>query len=137
MDEGHAPSNTPSPPSADQITEYWKGVVGVPETCDSQDQSVLDWKRELGNLPPPSWEGPEPAVWKSAMRKAKSWRAPGNDGIYTFWWKTFKSAAVHLWEIIGGILDGDAKASSMVVRPARGHSVRQDHPITTQQMHGQ
>lgn len=116
LEEGATPSNAPTPPTADQISEYWNGVVGVPGTCDLEDPAIAKWQEEQGDLPEPTWEEPELAVWKSAVRKSKSWKAPGHDGIYAFWWKNFHQANAHLWEAVKGVLEGVVEPPDWFVR---------------------
>jgi len=31
-------------------------------------------------------------MWRDVIRKMKSWKAPGTDAIYAFWWKIFPEA---------------------------------------------
>ena len=116
LSEGQSESNVPTQQTADQITEYWSGVVGVPGTCDLNDSAVVQWRAEMDNLPDPTWEEPELRVWKVACRKIKSWNAPGRDGISGFWWKKFHQAAAHFWGIIKGLLNGETEVPAWFVR---------------------
>lgn len=135
---GQTPLNSPTPPTADQITEYWSGVVGVPGTCDLSDPAIRGWQEGMGNLPEPTWEEPSPAVWRSALRRARSWKAPGPDGVHAFWWKVFPKANAHLWEAVKGTMDGESEVPDWFVRgrtvliPKEGCQGRPDQyrPIT-------
>ncbi len=50
-------------PSADQITEYWGGVVGVPGSCDLEDPAITNWQQGLAGIPEPTEEIPELGQW--------------------------------------------------------------------------
>ena len=91
--------NVSSQPSADQVTEFWNGVIGVPGRCNLEDPAVVGWQEGMRELPGPTWEGPDAAVWTSVRKKIASWKAPGRDGLHAFWWKQFHQAATLLWEI--------------------------------------
>ena len=105
LGDGTASQNV-RPPAADQISEYWTGVVGVSGSCDLSDAAIAQWKGEMDGLPEPRWEEPASAVWRCALKKMKSWKAPGRDGIQAYWWKVFHQAADILWGIVKGSLEG-------------------------------
>ena len=80
LGDGQTSSKVSSIPTADQITEYWMGVVGVPGTSNLDDPAIVQWQAEMGGLPDSHWEEPALAVWKCALRKIKSWKAPELSG---------------------------------------------------------
>ena len=70
----------------------------------------------MDNLPDPAWEEPKEAVWRSALRKIRSWKAPGRDGLCVFWWKNFHHAAAHLWKMVRGVVAGSVDPPDWFVR---------------------
>ena len=100
-----SPPKTHPQPTADQLTEYWGGVFEQPGTCDLEDPDIVKWREDQGKLPRPTWEEPDSVVWRRALRKARSWKSPGRDGIHCFWWKSFRNDASLLWELVKGVLD--------------------------------
>ncbi len=76
-------------PSANQITDFWNGVIGV---AGEYDPAVKTWKREKRTIPEVTQEEPDLEIWNMVLRKAKSWRAPGRDGLHAFWYKIFPRA---------------------------------------------
>ena len=91
--------------TADQLTEYWGGVFEQPGTCDLEDPDIVKSSEDQGKLPRPTWEEPNSAVWRRTLRKARSWKSPGRDGIHCFWWKSFRNGASLLWELVKNVLD--------------------------------
>ena len=94
-------------PSADEVSQFWEGVIGVDGDFNVYDASWAATQTELGGGFEPIDEG----IWGIMTRKLNSWKAPGRDGICGFWWKYFHQAAECLrraiWAMLraGGIID--------------------------------
>ncbi len=124
-------------PSADQITEYWGSVVGVPGSCDLEDPAVTNWQQGLAGIPEPTEETPELSHWSRAL-KISSWKAPGRDAISAFWWKKFPRTTNLLWGLFTEVFRGNSNLPEWFVRgrtliiPKKGCSGDPDQyrPIT-------
>ena len=77
LEERGTSQNNSILPDIDQMTEYWTGVIGVLGTHDLEDPAIKQWQEGLRKLPTPTWEEPKPAVWRSALKKIRNWKAPG------------------------------------------------------------
>ena len=91
-----APGGTPD---LSQIRNFWRKVVGVSKRFNHNDEDLLDRAKSLGASEAGS---PLRASWSDfevVLEKAKSWKAPGPDGIHAFWWKVFKQAGRALFHL--------------------------------------
>ena len=111
-----ASSNISPLPSTDQITEYCNGVLGVPGDYSLEDPAVRRWQEEVRNIPTPAWEEPDLAVRMSALRNSSSWKAPGRDGLCTFWWKVFHRTNGFLWRTVRDVLKTDLELPAWFVK---------------------
>ena len=70
-------------PTTDEVSQFWKGVIGVEGDYDcASDPTLAAWILGDSDAPVPS--GIEPVnteVWGTVIRRPKSWKAPGRDGI--------------------------------------------------------
>ena len=57
---------------------------------------------------------------RKALKKAKSWSAPGPDGIHTFWWKALPSAQSALADVLRRVVSGDLSVPDWLTR---GHTL--------------
>ena len=68
---------------------------------------LKETKKRVGRT---SSEGPDSideTKLRKALKKAKSWSAPGPDGIHTFWWKALPSAQSALADVLRRVVSGD------------------------------
>ena len=66
-----------------------------------------------------SSEGPDSideTKLKKALKKAKSWSAPGPDDIHTFWWKALPSALSALADVLRRVVSGDLSVPDWLTR---------------------
>ena len=96
-------SKTPpvTPPNLTEVRGFWRKIVGLNKPFNPNDEDLLDWAESLGigveteHQPPVvDWES-----FEAILKKAKSWKAPGPDGIHVFWWKVFKQAGRQLYKL--------------------------------------
>lgn len=123
LEDGNPKTDLPCP-TADQITEFWSGVVGVTGECDLQDPAYTAWKEELkadqvgtvgeGEGATPDWAAN--TVWEAVCKKTRNWRAPGPDAIKAYWWKAFPSAKEWLRGFIGDVLNGSRSVPRWMVK---------------------
>ena len=80
-------------PSKEGVGEFWMGVVGTPGNFDPEDEAILAWKRSNDHIEC-SHEilAIDDSKWRGVVGKIKSWKAPGPDAIFAFWWKIFPGA---------------------------------------------
>ena len=92
--------------TADSIRDYWASIVGksVPfvETND-----LKEWRHATASYVDPLWD--LEADMALVVKRAKSWKAPGPDGIPSFWWKNIKAAKEGLLDTIRDSLSGTSK----------------------------
>ena len=79
-------------PSADKVSQYWEGVIGVDGDFDTDDPELVGWLRTRTEAPTMGSLRLEPideGIWGTVVRKLNSWKGPGRDGFCGFWWKQF------------------------------------------------
>ena len=63
---------------------------------NERDPDIQSWKNKveasLGDLEPEDRLCLDEARFRKILKKAKSWSAPGPDGIVNSWWKVFPEA---------------------------------------------
>ena len=83
-------------PEKAQLEQFWASILEVKGRVNDEDPDVKDWKEEveasLGELEPEEKLCLDEARFRKILKKAKSWSAPGPDGIANFWWKVFSEA---------------------------------------------
>ena len=107
-------------PSREALTEFWNSVIGVTGDFNPEDPLVRSWERDM-DVPPSEasddeWNDMWETAWRKSMKKARSWKAPGNDGICAFWWKSFPRAANILRKLVGRIVDRKEDVPDWLVR---------------------
>ena len=112
-------------------------VSGVPGEYSLEDPSTVQWKESISIW---SEEGPavDQLMFESAIKRSRSWKADGHNGICAYWWKVFPRVAHFLHEIITGMVDGNIPIPGWFVRgrtvlvPKQGCKGRVDQyrPIT-------
>lgn len=105
-----------------EMRQFWKGVWGVPGTCDLAHLAVRGWRDEMRE-----WldcaesigddRGPLPrkVAWARAIKKQPGWKAPGPDGISGFWLRAFLSLTRALEGLVWGTLDRTVEALGWLV----------------------
>ena len=90
FDRPHLPQDVPEKA---RLEEFWAGILEVNGQVNERDPDVKGWKEEveasLGDLQPEEKLCLDEARFRKILKKAKSWSAPGPDGIVNFWWKVF------------------------------------------------
>ena len=96
-------------PSADEVSRFWEGVIGVEGEWDPLDPAILDWAYPGSDAPAPGVVEPvDGNVWGKVVKKLNSWKAPGRHGICGFWWKQFHQAKELLRRTVWHMLEGDS-----------------------------
>ena len=58
-----------------------------------KDEAILAWKDQMKDVECDHGDVViDTMMWRDVIRKMKSWKAPGPDAIYAFWWKIFPGA---------------------------------------------
>jgi hypothetical protein len=88
-------------PNVHQVRDYWKDIVGMEKSFNSEDKDLVTWAKTLARSPERSnlKKCFSPELWREVLRKAKPWKAHGPDGIQSFWWKVFPTAAQALYKL--------------------------------------
>jgi hypothetical protein len=94
--------DSPDTVNINQIRRYWKKIVGVKKSFEHNNPLLVAWKQ---SLPESSGDGDlrdhlTLELWQKAVSKTKSWKAPGPDGLQTYWWKSFKTANALLHKLV-------------------------------------
>lgn len=114
--EGHGRKTGPTnQPTKEEVSEYWGGIIGVSSHFDPEEPAITGCWEALGPIPSSNAGTVDGSVWKAVLKRTRSWKAPGPDGICAFWWKVFCQAANLLWEIVQGIIGGNTKAPEWFV----------------------
>ena len=101
-------------PTADQVSEYWGGVLGVEGEYDPDNSAITQWLEEC----PDCADGDDMELseedYAAVLKRAKNWKAAGRDGIAAYWWKAFPQANKRLWKHIRHIIGGRRVPSWLV-----------------------
>ena len=93
FDHSHLPQEVPVKAALEQ---FWAGILEVNGRVNEEDPDIKGWEEEmessLGDLEPEEKLCLDEARFRKILKKAKSWSAPGPDGIVNFWWKVFPEA---------------------------------------------
>ena len=118
---GNVPTSNEAP-SIEVVRDFWTKIVGTVGKVNKDDPGVKEWlketKKRVGRT---SSEGPDSideTKLRKALKKAKSWSAPGPDGIYTFWWKALPSAQSALADVLWRVVSGDLSVPDWLTRVA-------------------
>ncbi|VDP60985.1 unnamed protein product, partial [Heligmosomoides polygyrus] len=79
----------------EEIREYWRGIVGTPQSFTPTSQ-LIDWARREGRAPYKNKVSVTEEEWKSIFSKIRPWKATGPDGIQGYWWKHLPEAKLKL-----------------------------------------
>ena len=108
-------------PSIEVLRDFWTKIVGTVGKVNKDDPGANEWlketKKSVGRT---SSEGPDSideTKLRKALKKAKSWSAPGLDGIHTFWWKTLLSAQSALADVLRRVVSGDLSVPEVGTLP--------------------
>ena len=95
-------------PSSDEVSVFWKSVMGVEGEYDKHNPAIRRWKRMFDAISMSEDDGLFlcDADWKKCLGKARSWKASGPDGIPAFFWKLFRGAAALLSDWWRHVSDG-------------------------------
>lgn len=88
-----------------RVREYWVKISGTRREFKAPDE-FKEWRNKLpcnATTPCNLRES-----WDACLRKVKSWRAPGPDGIAAFWYKTLRAASEELFSIFQTLLDDNS-----------------------------
>ena len=81
-------SSSNEAPSIEVVRDFWTKIVGTVGKVNKDDPGVKEWlketKKRVGRTYSEGHDSIETKLRK-ALKKAKSWSAPGPDGIHTFW----------------------------------------------------
>ena len=140
----HGAEDQTNRPSAEEVSEYWQSVIGEPGDYNPEDPAILAWQRSIDVAPEADRSEEEEdqywqSIWQKTLKKARSWKAPGHDGLCAFWWKIFHQAAEVLGQLVRrNVSEGGADIPDWLVRgrtvliPKEGCEGRPDQyrPIT-------
>ena len=97
------------------MSEYCGGIIGVPGHFDPEDPAISGWYESLGPIPSSNAGTVDGSLWKAVLKRTRSWKASGPDGICAFWWKGFCRAANLLWGIVQEFIGGNTEVPEWFV----------------------
>ena len=107
---GNVPTSNEAP-SIEVVRDFWTKIVGTVVKVNKDDPGVKEWlketKKRVGRTPSEGPDSIDETKLRKALKKAKSWSAPGPDGIHTFWWKALPSAQSALADVLWRVVSGD------------------------------
>lgn len=84
--------------------EYWNAIIGTKNDTEHKKNPYLkEWAKEaaasypLGAMPPPEQIANDCAVY---LKKVAGWKAPGTDGVHSYWWKALSAPRNILSDLI-------------------------------------
>ncbi|VDL87673.1 unnamed protein product, partial [Nippostrongylus brasiliensis] len=78
-----------------EIREYWKGIVGMPEPF-TPSLELMDWAQREGRPSSEKCSRLSDETWNDIFSRIKPWKATGPDGIQGYWWKHLPEAKLRL-----------------------------------------
>ena len=87
----------------EDIRKFWKNIVGVKKSFEHKNPLLVAWKQALPSYPKKDDDLKgylTMDLWQRVVSKTKSWKAPGPDGLQSFWWKYFKTASTSLFRLV-------------------------------------
>ena len=78
---------------------------------------LKETKKRVGRTSSKGPDSIDDTKLRKALKKAKSWSAPGPDGIHTFWWKALPSAQSALADVLWRVVSGDLALSISDIYP--------------------
>ena len=96
------PKESPNTANINEIPQYWKKIVGVKKSFEHKNPLLNAWKQALTKQPEEKdlRDHFTKDVWQRIVSKIKPWKAPGPDGLQSFWWKSFKRASTSLFRLV-------------------------------------
>lgn len=86
--------------------QCYSNILGTGAAIDEAADLFTCWKAGLPDVEPIAEQAIDQQIWKRTLAKAKSWKAPGPDGIHTFWWKRSVVARTELLDFCQSWLHG-------------------------------
>ena len=106
---GNVPTSNEAP-SIEVVTDFWTNIVGTVGKVNKDDPGVKEWlketKKRVGRTSSECPDIIDETKLRKALKKAKSWSAPGPDGIHT-WWKALPSAQSALADVLRRVVSRD------------------------------
>lgn len=100
--DGDSKDNSSDTANIDKIRQYWKKIVGVKKSFEPNNSLLNAWKQSIPQYTTEIDLSDHLTMdtWKKVVSKIKPWRAPGPDGLQSFWWKYFKTASASLFRLV-------------------------------------
>lgn len=70
-------------PTKEVITEFWGGILSVRGEFNPDDPAIQHWQEAVGS-DSLCEVAVEESMFRAALKKCRSWKAPGRDGICAF-----------------------------------------------------
>ena len=84
---GNVPTSNEAP-SIEVVRDFGTKILGTVGKVNKNDPRVKEWlketKKRVGRTPSEGPDSIDETKERKALKKAKSWSAPGQDGIHTF-----------------------------------------------------
>lgn len=113
--KGKAPATVPD---REAIHSFWTEILGVEGHYEINDPAFKRWREIIDDkeiVKENGWLKVSQSVVNHVLKKAKSFTAPGIDGIRNFWLKKIPSIRVALKELIEGTINGQIPVPQSLV----------------------
>ena len=108
MGETRAKGGKGRVPEVAQIEEYWEKLLSREAEFSTVNPYILKWREEvetkIGGETIEDMEEISMPVWSRVLKDTKSWKAPGQDALYGYWWKSLPTLHGRLRELLNEAL---------------------------------
>ena len=116
---GNVPTSNEAP-SIEVVRDFCTKIVSTVGKVNKDDPGVKEWlketKKRVGRTSSESPHSIDETKLRKALKKAKSWSAPGPVGIHTFWWKALPSAVSAFAVVLRRVVSGDLSVPDWLTR---------------------
>lgn len=109
----------PIVPNAEDIHDFWNGILGQEGQYDLNEPAFDLWREDIEAKDIPQNRERirvSPQLFNNVIKKAKSFTAPGPDGVRNFWLKKLPSVKEALREMVESTLNGDIQIPPAMVQ---------------------
>ena len=90
------------------LSVFWRSVWEAEGKYNPSHEAIQQWKRatrlKLQACTEDLTPVPTNTAWEESWRKMASWKAPGPDQLYAYWYKTFQRLAGELHDLLFAVL---------------------------------
>ena len=104
------------PATSDEFREFWTNVIGVEGEYRPEHEALLKWTADMATEERPTFPPFSAEIWGRVIKRCKSWKAPGPDGVQGFWLKAFPGMTAILGERLWKAIKHPRRIEQWLVR---------------------